>query len=70
LNLSIFGNYLFCGSTNGRIYKYIINEDKLEFKGEIMRANINDIYYLIKLNKKTIAFTQKEKIYIYHLNEI
>ena len=69
LNLCAFDNYLFCGSNNGIIYKYIINEDKLELKEEIKQASIG-INNLIKLNKKTMVLSQINKILIYHLNEI
>lgn len=70
LNLCIFDKYLFCGSTYGKIYKYIINEDNLEFKEFINFANSLNIDYLIKLNNNTMVFTEGEKIFIYHLNEI
>ena len=68
-NLCVFNNYLFCGSDSGRIYKYIINEDKLEFKEQIEQDISNPIKSLIKINNKTMVFTQKENIFIYNFNE-
>ena len=67
-NLCVFENYLFCG-TNKIIYKFIINEDKLDLKKEIKLAR-EGVNCLIKLNKKTMVLSQKDKILIYHLNEI
>ena len=68
-NLCVFNNYLFCGSESGRIYKYIINEDKLEFKEQIEQDISNPIKSLIKINNKTMVFTQKENIFINNFNE-
>ena len=72
-NLCVFNNYLFCGSDGGIIYKYIINEDtnedKLELKEKIKIDKSWYILSLIKLNKKTMVFTQADTIFIYHLNE-
>ena len=68
-NLCVFNNYLFCGSDSGRIYKYIINEDKLEFKEQIEQDISNPIKSLIKINSITMVFTQKENIFIYNFNE-
>ena len=72
-NLCVFNNYLVCGSDSGIIYKYIINEeankDKLELKENIKIGKNMYILSLIKLNKKTMVFTQADTIFIYHLNE-
>ena len=73
-NLCFFNNYLFCGSDQGIIYKYIINEDingdKLELKDKIKLGEDMYINSLIKLNKKTMVLTQGTTIFIYNLNEI
>ena len=68
-NLCVFNNYLFCGSDEGIIYKYIINEDKLELKEKIKKGDSIPIDSLIKLNKKTMVFSQGATILIYNLNE-
>lgn len=68
-NLCVFNNYLFCGSDEGIIYKYIINEDKIELKEKIDLGENSYINSLIKLNKKTMVFAQERNIFIYNFNE-
>ena len=70
-NLCVFNNYLVCGSDRGIIYKYIINEetngDKLELKEKIKIDDDMYILSLIKLNKKTIAFTESYTLFIINI---
>ena len=68
-NLCVFGNYLFCGTNDGIIYKYAINEDKLELKTTIKQDNDAPIDSLIKLKKKTMVFSQMGTIFMNHLIE-
>ena len=67
-NICVFGNYLFCGSSTGMIYKYTINEDKLEFREDIIITNeYIHIKSLVKLNKNTMVICMGGKIIIYNL---
>ena len=67
-NICVFGNYLFCGSSKGKIYKYALNEDKLEFKEDIIIKNeYIPIQSLVKLNKNTMVICMKGEIIIYNL---
>lgn len=67
-NLCIFDNYLFCGSACGTIYKYIVNEDKLELKDKIKEQN-ESIVALIKSNSNTMMVAQGGTIIIYNLSK-
>ena len=66
-NLCVFDNYLFCGNSIGTIYKYIINEDKLELKDKITEKDI-PIVSLIKYNRETLIVSQGKTIIIYNLS--
>ena len=70
-NLCTFNNYLICGSDKGTVYKYTINEEKLELKDEIKKDEnyTHSIGSLIKLNRKTMVISQNNTIFIYILNE-
>ena len=66
-SLSLFGNYLFCGCSNGIIYKYIVNEDKLELKDQIKEKNVP--FSLIKYNEKTMMASYLKTIIIYNISK-
>ena len=67
-NLSLFGNYLFCGCSDGSIYKYIVNDAQLVLKDKINEQN-KPIIALIKCNKNTIMISLSKSIIIYDVSK-